>query len=130
MTLCPNCNNPFEEKAGKLFCKEHGWHKQNEACEIVPAEEPTAAEITAAEKTAEADLPAFKSQAETETAAVPASAAEPVQAVRADHNEPPAIGLAYGDKVYYVLLAVAGVTAIGILGYTWYRHKKANEEKR
>jgi uncharacterized Zn finger protein (UPF0148 family) len=50
MKLCPNCTTPFEEKAGRLFCPDHGWHKLNDSGEIIPADPPTSAELAEYEK--------------------------------------------------------------------------------
>lgn len=50
MKLCPNCKIPFEEKAGLLFCKDHGWHGLNDHGEIIPADEPTAEQLSAWEQ--------------------------------------------------------------------------------
>lgn len=130
MKLCPNCNEVFEEKAGFLFCKVHGWHTTNEAGEIIPADEPTAEQIAA-----------YEMQQQQQ----PAQDQEPVQAAKNTSSEVdlPSIENPEGDggqtplaavesvsinpDNVLILIAAGGVIVAVIAGVIWYRNRKKNK---
>ncbi len=118
MNLCPNCNKPFEEKYGKLFCADHGWHDLNEVGEIIPGVEPTPDEVAAWESTQQPPEPEKTEQP-----------AETVQ-VEAERVEiEPIPSFAISEKRFLVLLCIAGVVVASVAGYRIYLVKRQKDNK-
>lgn len=128
MKLCPNCETPFEEIAGRLHCPDHGWHALNEAGEIIPAAEPTQQEIEAWQA-AQADHKNQSHTTDTDGDQAPDLAPEPGEP-RTDPGsnlEPgTAAGpsLAVSDKLIYTIALIIGLLVIALAIYGIYRKNR------